>query len=171
MSRFGRPRQLDDDDRLDGFECRSDEQTEWLRRHARQSVAASLTRVLVTQDLDSSTVAGYFAWRMSQIGVRATPARWQKGTGRYPQPVVLLARLAVDTRYEGRGLGAGLLLDAISRMTLLREEIGCRGLLLHAADDTARAFYLHLIPELVESPTDPLHLLLLHKDAVRTLRR
>ena len=95
--------------------------------------------------------------------------RVRKGGGRYPQPVALLARLGVDVDHEGRGLGAALLADVVGRLVDISDEIGCRGLLIHAEDSAARAFYLHLIPELMASPTDPLHLVLLMKDARRTL--
>jgi len=81
----------------------------------------------------------------------------------------LLARLGVDRSHERRGLGAGLLADAIVRLLALGEEVGCRGLLIHAESDDAREFYLHLIPELEASPTDSLHLLLMMKDARKTL--
>ena len=66
--------------------------------------------------------------------------------------------------------GAGLLADAISRTAQLGTDIGCRGLLVHAEPPQARDFYLHLIPELEPSPTDGLHLVLLMKDILRTLR-
>ena len=106
---------------------------------------------------------------MAQLAVDAAPERLRKGAGRYPQPVALLARLGVDTNHEGNGLGAGLLVDAITRLVALSDNIGCRGLLIHAENDDARLFYLHLIPELEPSPTDPLHLVLLTKDARNTL--
>ena len=97
------------------------------------------------------------------------PARARKGAGRFPQPVALLARLGVDVRREGRGVGAGLLQDVIPRTRALGEEIGCRGLLVPAETSEARDFYLHLVPEFEASPTDELHLLLLMKDIRRTL--
>ena len=88
-----------------------------------------------------------------------------------PQPIALLARLGVDERHEGHGLGAALLLDVITQVASLSEAslneaslseaIGCRGLLVHAESEQARGFYEHLIPEFSSSPTDPLHLLLL----------
>jgi hypothetical protein len=81
----------------------------------------------------------------------------------------LLARLAVDIEHERRGLGAGLLVDAITRLLSISEGIGRRGLLIHAETAQARDFYLHLIPELESSPTDELHLVLLMKDARKTL--
>ena len=87
-----------------------------------------------------------------------------------PQPVALLARLGVSIEHEGRGLGAGLLADAISRTAQLGTEIGCWGVLVHAETPLARDFYLHLITEFEPSPTDALHLVLLMKDILRNLR-
>ena len=107
---------------------------------------------------------------MAQLDVADAPARLTKGSGRCPQPVTLLARLGVNRRHEGMGLGAGLLRDVITRRLLIGETIGCRGLLIHAESDEARTFYLHLIPELEQSPTDRLHLVLLREDALRTLQ-
>ena len=81
----------------------------------------------------------------------------------------LVALLGASSKHEGRGLGAGLLADAISRAAQLGTEIGCRGLLVHAETPQARDFYLYLIPEFEPSPTDALHLVLLMKDILRTL--
>lgn len=154
---------------VDQFECRSAEQTEWLRRHARQASAAGTTRVLVVTPTDSMLVVAYYAWCMASVSLADAPARARKGAGRYPQPVALLARLGVDVAHEGRGLGAGLLQDVIARTHALGEEIGCRGLLVHAETTEARDFYLQLVPEFEASPTDELHLFLLMKDIRRTL--
>ena len=154
---------------LDSFDCRSAEQTEWLRRHAHQSSNSGTTRVLVVTSEDSSQVVAFYAWCMASISLQDAPARARKGTGRYPQPVALLARLGVDVRHEGSGLGAGLLQDVIARTFVLGEEIGCRGLLIHAETSHARDFCLHLVPEFEASPTDELHLFLLMKDIRRTL--
>jgi GNAT superfamily N-acetyltransferase len=108
---------------------------------------------------------------MAQIQVAATPERVRKGAGRYPQPVARLARLGVDVDHEGEGLGAGLLQDVLARLVELSDDIGCRGLLVHAESEPARDFYLHLVAEFEPSPTDDLHLVLLMKDIRRTLRR
>jgi len=156
--------------RLDQFDCRSEEQTDWLRRHARQSSRSGMTRVLVVTLTDSEVVVAYYAWCMASVSLADVPPRARKGAGRYPQPVALLARLGVDAAHEGRGLGAGLLQDVIARTDALGEEIGCRGLLVHAETSEARDFYLHLVPEFEPSPTDELHLFLLMKDIRRTLR-
>ena len=123
---------------------------------------------MVTADSDRRVVA-YYAWCMAQLDVTSAPDRVRESGGRYPQPVALLARLGVDVNHEGRGLGAALLADVVGRLVEISTEIGCRGPLIHADDEAARAFYLHLIPELMASPTDRLHLVLLMKDARRTL--
>jgi GNAT superfamily N-acetyltransferase len=164
------PRPLAATDAIDAFSCRSTEQTTWLHRHARQSVASNSTKVFVVADDVEGRVVAHYAWTMAQLRLDDAPSRLIAGAGRYPQPVALLARLGVDERHEGRGIGAALLADVVARLLLIGGAIGCRGLLIHAESDEARAFYLHLIPELEESPTDRLHLVLLMKDAVRTLR-
>lgn len=168
--RYRPPRLLEAGDIVDQFECRSAEQTEWLHHHARQAHAAGTARVLVVTPDDSDLVVGYYAWSMASISIEDAPSRVRKGAGRSPQPVALLARLGVSREHEGRSLGAGLLVDAISRTAQLGVEIGCRGLLVHAETPEARDFYLHLIPEFEPSPTDDLHLVLLMKDIHRTLR-
>lgn len=155
---------------LDSFECRSAEQTEWLHQHARQSASSGTTRVLALPTSDSPMVVAYYAWCMASVSLGDAPQRVRKGAGRDPQPVALLARLGVDVRHEGRGIGAALLQDVIARTHALGEQIGCRGLLVHAETAEARDFYLHLIPELEASPTDELHLFLLMKDIRRALK-
>lgn len=164
------PALLRPEHQTDGFECRSAEQTDWLRRHARASSASGTTRVLVVTPTGSDVVVAYYGWCMASVSLADVPARVRRGAGRYPQPVALLARLGVDVRHEGRGLGAGLLRDVIARTYELGGEIGCRGLLVHAETPEAAGFYHHLVPELQTSPTDDLHLFLLMKDIRRTLR-
>lgn len=168
-SRYRPPRLITATDNVDEFECASTEQTQWLRRHAQQSASTGTTRVFVVTQEDDSTVVAYYAWCMAQLDLAAAPERLKKGAGRYPQPMALLARLGVDSGHEGKGLGAGLLIDVVSRLLTLSGDIGCRGLLIHAESEVARAFYMHLIPELQQSPTDELHMVLLLKDARRTL--
>lgn len=168
-SSYHEPSPLETDRVVDTFQCGSREQTDWLRRFGRQSAAAGSTKVFVVTESGRRIVVAYYAWCMAQLALNDAPARLRKGAGRYPQPVALLARLGVDDGHTGRGLGAGLLADVIARLLALDEKIGCRGLLIHAETPEARDFYMHLIPELDSSPTDDLHLVLLMKDARRTL--
>ena len=88
--------------------------------------------------------------------------RAAKGMPRHPIPAALLARLAVDTTVQGRGVGAWLLRDAMLRTLNAAESMGIRVLLVHAIDEKARAFYERHGFE--QSPTDPLNLQMLIKD-------
>jgi len=171
MSRYQPPELLAARHHLMGFRCRSQEQTTWLVEVARQAHGAGTTRVFVVTQVDQPQGVAYYAWCMASVAITQLPERLRRGAGRYPQPIALLARLGVDERHEGRGLGAALLLDVIARVACLGDAIGCRGLLVHAESAQARSFYEHLIPEFERSPTDPLHLLLLLKDIRRTLGR
>ena len=74
-----------------------------------------------------------------------------------PIRVVLLARLAVDLSWQGKGVGRALVRDAALRVLNAAETIGIRGLLVHAISDEARAFYLALGFEV--SPLDAMTLM------------
>ncbi len=162
------PRKLRKEDQLDAFDCRSSEQTQWLRNHARQADAMGTATTFVVTTTDNE-VAAFYAWSMASITAEHSPVRLLKGAGRYPQPVALLARLGVSIDHERQGIGAALLKDAISRVAVLGAEIGCRGLLIHAETPDARDFYLHLLPDFQVSPTDDLHLVLMMKDIRKSL--
>ena len=139
MSRYNPPVLLAAHHQLAGFRCRSAEQTAWLVELAKQAHGTGTTRVFVVTEVDQPRVAAYYAWCMASVGITDLPERLRRGAGRYPQPMALLARLGVDERHEGQGLGAALLLDVISRVASLSDAIGCRGLLVHAESEQARA--------------------------------
>ena len=85
-----------------------------------------------------------------------------------PIPVVVLGWLAVDRKEQGHRLGSNLLPDAITRTVEAAEIIGVRALLVHAVHERAHDFYLH--HDFEPSPTDPMHLMLLMKDARKVSR-
>ncbi len=75
-----------------------------------------------------------------------------------PIPVVVMGRLAVHQDWVGKGIGSGLLKDAVLRTLQSSREIGIRALLCHAIDDAAKDFYLQR--GFIPSPIDPLTLML-----------
>src|SRR5437868_10596638 len=87
--RYQAPELLADRHRLDTFACRSAEQTQWLRRYARQSAATGTTKVFVVTEQGRDVVVAYYGWCMAQIALADAPTRVRRGAGRYPQPVVL----------------------------------------------------------------------------------
>jgi GNAT superfamily N-acetyltransferase len=67
--------------------------------------------------------------------------------------------------WQGRGVGAGLLKDAMRRTMQAADIAGIRAFAVHAKNEAASAFYQHF--DFVPSPTDPLHLFLLVKELRR----
>lgn len=149
--------------RLEGFECGKPALNEWLLRHARQAQGSGSAKTFVVTADDR--VAGYFSLTVGQIDNLDAPERVRKGMGQYPLPVVILARLAVCTQDQGRGIGLGLLQDAIRRTLLIAEQAGIRAMLTHPIDDEAARFYTRF--GFIASPLREQQLLLLLKDARR----
>jgi GNAT superfamily N-acetyltransferase len=153
---------------LEGFDCGRPSLNAWLARYARQAEAAGSARTYVVVDSEQGRVVGYHALTAAAVEREAASARAIKGMPQYPIPVVLLARLAVDVSAAGRGIGAWLLRDAMTRSLAASETIGVRAMLVHAIDDEARRFYLR--HGLEPSSTDELHLMILIKDIAAALQ-
>lgn len=165
-----RPEPLAKHHRLDEFHSGESALDEWLKRHARAAQASGSARVYVATLDDGETVVGYYALAAAQIAPEDATDRALKGQPQArPVPAILLARLAVDQSHQGAGLGRSLLQDVLLRCVEAAEAIGARVLLVHAKHDAAKAWYLRYGFE--ESPTDPLHLVMLMKDVRAFLQR
>jgi GNAT superfamily N-acetyltransferase len=151
------------DHAVDGFDCGSEELNRFLARFAltNQRVGAAQTYVALSESL----VVGYYSLAVGEVAYDGAPDRLRKGLARHPIPIMLLARLAVSSAWQGRGLGAGLLKDAMHRTLQAADIAGIRAFAVHAKDERARDFYAHF--GFIPSPTDPLHLYLLMKDIRR----
>ncbi len=150
---------------LGDFNCGEESLDSWLHRHSRQAEAAGSARVFVATC--GAQVGGYYALVVGQVEPREGTARLLKGQPAGPSvPVVILARLAVDRRHQGHGLGRSLLQDSLLRCTTAAQSVGIRALVVHAHAE-AREFYERFGFE--PSPSDPLHLILLMKDIQRFL--
>lgn len=168
MGRYSKPEQLSSTHDVSGFDCGVDAQTVWLRRHALQAQGAGTNRTYVVRLLDDDRVVGYYALATGSVMRSAASARLMKGAGQYDQPVIILTRLGVDLSEQGRGLGRALLVDALKVVGSVAERVGVRALLIHAENGGVRDFYMRMA-DFEESPTDPLHLILLMKDLRRAL--
>jgi len=167
---YRHPEPLGKRQRLDDFQCGEPALDEWLKRHARGAHASDSARVFVTTLEDGETVVGYYALAAAQVAPEDATARALKGQPQArPVPAILLARLAVDQKHQGAGLGRSLLQDVLLRCVEAAEAIGARVLLVHAKHEAARSWYMQFGFE--ESPTDPLHLLMLLKDVRAFLQR
>ncbi len=159
------PVQLDVHHQLEDFNCGNTGLNDWLVRHTRQAQASGSARTFVVTD--EGRVVGYFSLTVGQVDTLEAPERIRQGMGRYPLPVVILARLAVALPDQSRGVGRGLLKDAIRRTLLIADQAGIRALMTHPVDAGAERFYRRF--GFVASPLRDQQLLLLLKDARKVL--
>ena len=145
---------------MDSFACGSAALDAYLRTQALHDQRAHKSRTYVTAQ--RARVVGYYSLAAASVQAEDATVRSRAGQGHQPIPAILLARLAVDTGHQGRGLGEALLVDALRRCSAAAETIGARVVLVHAADAGARAFSERYGFE--PTPASPLHLMLLMQD-------
>lgn len=147
------------------FDCGDDALNIFIRRYALINQQANAARTYVVGR--GARVVGFYSLAVGAVGHADATARVSRGLARHPIPVMLLARLAVDVREQGKGIGQALLKDALLRTAQAADIAGIRALLVHATDDAARRWYARF--DFEPSPTDPLHLFLLVKDIARAI--
>ena len=157
---FPKPVPLQKHHELTAFDCGAAALNEYLQNYALQNHKNRSARAYVT--MRDNRVVGYFTLAAGSVGREEVPARVAKGLGKYPVPIILLARLAVDGAEQGKGLGASLVKDALLRALQAADLVGCRAVVVHAKDQAAQAFYRKF--DFESSPIDELHLYLLIKD-------
>ncbi|MEX2263520.1 MAG: GNAT family N-acetyltransferase [Bryobacteraceae bacterium] len=114
---------------------------DWLKRRARANQASGASRTYVI--CEGERVIGYYALASGALTVKSAPGRFKRNMPD-PIPVVVLARLAVDHGYQGRGLGRAMFRDAAYRVVQAADAIGIRGIVVQAISEEARKFYLAL---------------------------
>ena len=146
---------------VESFDCSREALNRFLIRYAIQNQQAGASQTYVA--LSEAEVVGYYTLVVGQVEYDDAPERLTKGLARHPVPIMLLARLAVAVSWQGKGLGGGLLKDAMARTAQAADIAGIRAFAVHAKDDDeAKAFYERF--DFVASPSDPYHLFRLMKD-------
>ena len=153
-------RKLTGADQVDSFDCGQAALNQFLQRYALVNQKSNSAQTYVC--CQQGAVVGFYSLAVGSVEPEEATARVMKGLARHPVPVMILARLAVDTGLQGKGLGAALLKDALLRTVQAADIAGIRCLLVHAKDEAARKWYESW--EFEPSPTDPYHLFLLLKD-------
>jgi GNAT superfamily N-acetyltransferase len=141
---------------LDGFDCGEADLDFWLKRRTMSNPSSAASRSFVVADQDRR-VYGYYALAAGAVSHQMASSGVKRNMPD-PVPVMVLARLAVDRRTQGRKLGAALLQDAVNRAVAVANNAGVTALLVHALHDRAKQFYLHY--GFQESPQHPLTLML-----------
>jgi GNAT superfamily N-acetyltransferase len=123
---------------LDAFDCGVASLDEWLKRRARRNEADGASRTFVT--CFGVSVIGYYSLAAGSVLHEIATGKVRRNMPD-PAPVILLGRLAVDGRWQGKGLAADMLADAVLRTLGAAETVGVRGMLVHAISDDAKRFY------------------------------
>jgi GNAT superfamily N-acetyltransferase len=136
----------------------------WLKRRALANEEAGGSRTYVV--CAGGRVVGYDALATGGVAQAAVTGRVRRNMPD-PVPVMMLGRLAVDHAYQGRGLGTGLLCDAILRTLQAAELGGIRAIFVHAISEEAKRFYEG--HGFAASPVDPMTLMITVADAKKAL--
>ena len=125
----------------DAFDCGETALNEFLRRYARKSHEAGGAKTfLAIDDADNKTVLGFYSLSPASIAYARTPEVIRRGLARHDVPAFRLARLAVDLKMQGQGLGGQLLLSAGRRCLLAAAEVGGVAILIDAKSERVAAW-------------------------------
>ncbi|HLJ63320.1 MAG TPA: GNAT family N-acetyltransferase [Stellaceae bacterium] len=145
--RFSAPVPLSADHNLELFDCGHPTLNDWLRHRALKNESRFSRTYVVCEGM---RVVAYFCISAGAVARQASPGKLRRNA---PEtiPVAVIGRLAVDRDYAGKGLGAGILSDALRRVAAVSESIGVGAVLVEAKDDAAKRFYLKFA-EFLEYP-------------------
>jgi GNAT superfamily N-acetyltransferase len=165
VSEILRPAPLHPEHPVAEFDCSDERLNQFLAKFALAGERSHASRTYVA--LSGGKIAGYYSLAVTSIEYDEGSERLRRGLAKHPIPMLLLARLAVDRRFQGRGLGAELLRDAMVRAVSVADQVGVRGVLVHAKNDAAKRFYERF--DFEPLPGNDRHLVMLMKDLKQAL--
>lgn len=163
-TRIGPPGKLSAEHDLSEFDSGEPALDDWLRRRALHNEASGASRTYVV--CAGRKVVGYYAISAGAIAHTHAPGRVKRNMPD-PIPVVVLGRLAVHKAAHGKGVGTGLLRDAVLRTLQAAEIAGVRAILVHAISEAAKRFYEK--HGFIPSPVDPMTVMISTAEAARII--
>ena len=127
-------RRLEEHDEVENFDCGDDALNNYLKRHAwtnHQKISIGVSYVAADENAPLF-VLGYFTLAMASVPRDAFPKKYVRGLPPYDLPLILVARLAVDRRFGGRGIGQALISEALRISLRVADEVGCRCIITDA---------------------------------------
>lgn len=150
----------------DSFDCEVEPLNYYLKKYAFQNQKRDAARTYVITN-EENQIIGYYTLVFGSVSMEETTPDISAGLGKYPIPIILLARLAIDKTQKGKGLGRSLMKDALLRAVRASEIAGLRAFLVHAKDESAKTFYEKL--GFQPSPHNEFHLFLKMSDIRRSM--
>ncbi len=137
-------RPLDASSNTANFQCDREPLDDYIRRYASQDVRRNVARVFVAAPEDTPQhLAGFITLSAGSVACATLPEALRRKLPRYPVPVALIGRLAVDVKFQGKGLGSILLADACQKVAQASSVLAVAGIVVDAKDEQAIAFYAH----------------------------
>ena len=124
------------------FTCAEETLNHYLKRQAKEDVKRRISRVFVAvYENKPNSILGYYTLSSLSIDLSLLPAELAKKLPKYTIPCALIGRLAVDSRYQGNGIGKLLLADALKRTLSLSYDIDIYAMIVDALNDNAQQYY------------------------------
>jgi len=137
-------RPLDGSINVADFQCGYEHLDDYIRRYASQDLRRNVARVfVVTPENDPQQLSGFFTLSAVSVSCSNLPASLARKLLRYPVPVALIGRQAVDKKSQSKGLGSILLTDACQKISQASAVLAVAGIIVDAKDDSAISFYKH----------------------------
>jgi GNAT superfamily N-acetyltransferase len=130
-------RRIEEQDKVAAFDCGDEALNNYLKRYAwanQQKSSIGVTYVALDEEAPLSVI-GYFTLATASVPRDAFPKKYVRGLPPYDLPLILLARLAVDRRFSGRGLGHALISEAFVIALRVADDVGCRCIITDAYRD------------------------------------
>jgi GNAT superfamily N-acetyltransferase len=160
--RLSAPEKLRPDHDLSEFECGEPSLDDWLRRRALHNEESGASRTYVV--CAGKQVVGYYALAVGAVAHADAPGKLKRNMPD-PVPVMVIGRFAVHQAGQGRGIGSGLLRDAVLRTLQAADIAGIRAMLVHAISERARKFYEQC--GFIASPVNPMTLMITVAEAAK----
>jgi GNAT superfamily N-acetyltransferase len=154
VSALKAPEKLNEKHQLGDFSCGEVSLDLWLKQRAAKNEEMRASRTYVV--CDGSKVIAYYCLAVGSVEHQRAPSKVKRNMPDHV-PVMILGRLAIDQKWQGKGIGRALLRDAVLRTLQAAEFAGIRAMLVHALNDSARSFYLS--NGFHQSPVDPMTLI------------
>lgn len=137
---------IEDADVASGFRCGKEPLDNYFARYAVKNHrdGIGITYVLRGKPENPAEpwrVLGFYTVSMAHADAEHLPPELKKKLPKYPMPVALIGRFAIDQRVQGKGLGGKLLFDAFRRIVDAANILGCVWIVVDAKDEDARRFY------------------------------
>lgn len=152
---FNPPCPIESKHKTDKFSSGEISLDDWLKTKALKNHASGASRTFVISE--DEHICGYYCLSAGVIAHQQSPKKLNRNMPD-PLPILLMGRLAIDKNYQGLGLGAALLKDAMLRCLNIANDAGIVALVVHALHENAKQFYLQY--GFLPSPNDELTLIL-----------